>query len=139
MKNYSKVDSGKWIEDRGKKEMLNHKSQITNHSPSPDGLGPALLKKGGGLKQYAYSAEVVSATKAGQNTNVLNSKQFRSLGFRILNLFGAWNLSLGIWDLFAICYHSCNSRLKNFPSLLVTHYSSLIACCSKKVERKTEG
>jgi len=132
MKNYSKVDSGKRIEDRGKKEMLNHKSQITN------------------LKQYAYSAEVVSATKAGQNTNVLNSKQFRSLGFRILNLFGAWNLSptrhsrfgdgavLGIWDLFAICYHSCNSRLKNFPSLLVTHYSSLTACCSKKVKRKTE-
>ena len=64
--------------------MLNPKSQITNHSPFPDGLGPALLKKGGGSKQY-------------QNTNVLNSKQFRLLGFRILNLFGAWNLVLGIY------------------------------------------
>ena len=64
--------------------MLNHKFQITNHSPSPDGLGPALLKKGGGPKQY-------------QNTNVLNSKQFRLLGFRILNLFGAWNLVLEIY------------------------------------------
>ncbi|MCD6423593.1 MAG: hypothetical protein J7L42_05705, partial [Elusimicrobia bacterium] len=55
-----------------------------NHSPFPDGLGPALLKKGGGSKQY-------------QNTNVLNSKQFRSLGFRILDLFGAWDLVLGIY------------------------------------------
>jgi len=96
--------------DRGqRKEMLNYKFQITNP------------------KQYAYSAEVVSATKAGQNTNVLNSKQFRSLGFGILNLFGAWNLVLGIWDLFAICYHSCNSQLKKFSSLLVTHYSSLLS------------
>ncbi|MCD6423637.1 MAG: hypothetical protein J7L42_05935, partial [Elusimicrobia bacterium] len=54
------------IEDRGKKEMLNPKFQITNS------------------KQY-------------QNTNVLNSKQFRLLGFRILNLFGAWDLVLGIY------------------------------------------
>ena len=52
--------------DRGKKKMLNYKSQITNP------------------KQY-------------QNTNVLNSKQFRLLGFRILNLFGAWNLVLEIY------------------------------------------
>ena len=50
-----KVDRGQRIEDRGKKEMLNHKFQITNHSPFPDGLGPALLKKGGGHKQILIS------------------------------------------------------------------------------------
>jgi len=94
--------------DRGqRKEMLNHKSQIAN------------------LKQY-QPREIISYI-TGSNTNVLNSKQFRSLGFGILNLFGAWNLVLGILDLFAICYHSCNSQLKKFSSLLVTHYSSLLS------------
>jgi len=72
--------------------MLNHKFQITNHSPSPDGLGPALLKKGGGSKQYAYSAEK-------------KEKGFGHLNFSNLNLFRIWNLEfriylvLGIWCL----------------------------------------
>ncbi|MCD6422873.1 MAG: pilus assembly protein [Elusimicrobia bacterium] len=42
-----------------------------------------------------YKSQITNL-KQYQNTNVLNSKQFRLLGFRILNLFGAWNLVLGI-------------------------------------------
>jgi len=43
-----------------------------------------------------YKSQITNP-KQYQNTNVLNSKQFRSLGFRILNLFGAWNLVLEIY------------------------------------------
>jgi len=41
-------------------------------------------------KQYAYSAEVVSATRAGQNPNDQNRKKEKGFG----------HLNFGNWDLF---------------------------------------
>ena len=57
-------------------------------------LTPHFFRKVRG-KQYAYSAEVVSATKAGQNPNDRNRKKEK--GFENLN-FGNWDL-FRIWDL----------------------------------------
>jgi len=54
-------------------------------------LTPHFFRKVRG-KQYAYSAEVVSATKAGQNPNDRNRK--KEEGFE--------NLNFGNWDLFRV-------------------------------------
>jgi len=75
------VDSGKG-EEKSKMETLT----------------PHFFRKVRG-KQYAYSAEVVSATKAGQNPNAQNRKKEKSFGhldFDNLNLFRIWDLEFRI-------------------------------------------
>jgi len=91
---------------------------MTNHSPSPDGLGPALLKKGGGLKQIQN-----------HNIQILNSMiwEMKDCNLKFWSLEFVCNLSptrhsrfgdgtvLVIWNLFISGSAYC--------SPLTAHYS----------------